>query len=200
MTCTLPTVNGWRGHVYVCARARAGDRPICMWHETKPERQVRQSGALPTRFSRVTPLIIIVSLLFFHISRMQASLTNFLPLQAHARTSAPVLIARAVESRQCQCMHIYVSYIWTERNEFRCARRGQRRLALLTMTAVFLVLYFLGVSRIVPRIRYCRRLSGIMKRLLTPVSMSRFQSHVVKVLPFVFLLLTSRSALRNFIA
>lgn len=171
-----------------------------MWHETKPERQVRQSGALPTCFSRVTPLIIIVSLLFFHISRRSIR-TSCLYKRTHARTSAPVLIARAVESRQCQCMHTYVSYIRTERNEFRCARRGQRRLALLSMIvrAAFLVLYFLGVSRIVPRIRYCRRLSGIMKRLLTPVSMSRdFSYVVVKVLPFVFFL-TSRSAVRNFI-
>lgn len=61
------------------------------------------------------------------------------------------------------------------------------------------MLYFLGVSRIVPRIRYCRWLSGIMKRLLTPVLMSRdFSYVVVKVLPFVFFL-TSGSALQNLI-
>lgn len=43
-----------------------------MWHETKLERQVRQSGALPA-LVRVTSLIIIVGLLFFslHIFRVR---------------------------------------------------------------------------------------------------------------------------------
>lgn len=179
MTCTLPTVRMTRPRACICSRARV--RPTYLYvardetRKTGPAKWRSTDSFLSGHsFDYHCQSALFPHLAYTGLSRRSIR-TSCLYKRTHARTSAPVLVARAAESRQCQCMHTYVSYIWTERNEFRCARRGQRRLALLTMTkrAGFLMFYFLGVSRIVPRIRYCRWLSGIMKRLLTPVSMSR---------------------------
>jgi len=124
------------------------DLSVCGTRRNSKDRS--DKVALYRLLARVTPLIIIAGLLFFSISRLPLarSLTrvyDFLCLYelTHARTSAPVLIARAAVSRQCQCTYIYICTRWTEK-KFRCVRRG---LPLLTMTAVtFLVLYFLRLS------------------------------------------------------
>lgn len=93
-----------------------------MWHETKLERQVRQSGALPAARSGHFFDYYCRSALFFSLSSVSRvcrllvlarSLARVYGLfclreRTHARTSAPVLTARAAGNVNvwARCMYI----------------------------------------------------------------------------------------------
>lgn len=138
------------------------DEPVCMWHEvreTKLERQVQQSGA-PSALSLGSLLWLLLPVCFFFpVPRLcglascmlaRAS-TTFLPLRAHACTyvgTCAYSTCRRSRGNVNACIHMYALYGRTEKNEFRCARRGQRRLGTSHDDHRRLfpsALYFLGV-------------------------------------------------------
>jgi len=113
---------------------------------TKLERQVRQSGALPARYTGHSSDYYCRPASFPPRLRALVHVAAFcLYERTHARTSAPVLTARAADSRRHQRARASVRRgpTMTERNKFRCARRGRLRGLALVMTtvdrAVFLV-------------------------------------------------------------
>lgn len=82
------------------------DGLVCMWHETKLERQVRQSSALPAARSGHFFDYYCRSAFFLHLAsagfslaRASTAFFTFTSARMHARTSAPVLTARAAVSR-----------------------------------------------------------------------------------------------------
>lgn len=163
------------------------DGPVCMWHETKLERQVQQSGALPAARSGHSFDYYCRSALFFHpasagLSYSLARVYGFFCLyeRTHARTSAPVLTARAAVSRQCQRMRTYVHMYAMDGlrgnldargvvNDVSATSHDGRRAAFLPSASLpRTIVRFLET-------RYCRRLSGIVRRPLILVSrLSRF--------------------------
>lgn len=140
-------------------------RRTCLYVARGTRDETRKTG--PTKWrsvsslARVTSLIIIAGLLFFPVPRLcglascmlaRAS-TTFLPLRAHACThvgTCAYSTCRRSRGNVNACIHTYALYGRTEKNEFRCARRGQRRLGTSHDDHRRLfpsALYFLGVSR-----------------------------------------------------
>jgi len=96
------------------SRSHARARALRLCAHTRDGRNSKDRSdkvALYRLGTRVTPLIIIVGLLLFHLARARARASTprlfaFMSARTHARMSAPVLTARAADSRRHQRVHV----------------------------------------------------------------------------------------------